>query len=69
MNKIIPFIITLILPFNTLLSQQLPYPNNLQPKYEIIKGSFQESNYVIVKIKNKDLKFIISKPIYDKKIE
>ncbi|ETZ19041.1 hypothetical protein BDCR2A_01014 [Borrelia duttonii CR2A] len=47
MNKIIPFIITLILPFNTLLSQQLPYPNNLQPKYEIIKGSFQESNYVI----------------------
>ncbi|AHH06890.1 Putative membrane associated protein [Borrelia crocidurae DOU] len=68
MNKIIPFIITLILSFNTLLSQQLPYPNNLQPKYEIIKGSFRESNYVIVKIKNKDLKFIISKPIYDKKM-
>ncbi|QMU99566.1 phosphodiester glycosidase family protein [Borrelia sp. A-FGy1] len=37
-------------------------------KYKIIQGSFKESNYIIAKIKNKNLKFIISKPIFDKKI-
>ncbi|WP_024653229.1 phosphodiester glycosidase family protein [Borrelia persica] len=67
MNKKILFVITLVFILNTLSAEKLPYPNELQTRYEIIKGSFKESNYVIVKIKNKDLKFTISKPIYDKK--
>ncbi len=37
-------------------------------KYKIIRGYFINSNYVLVKIENKDLKFTISKPIYDKKL-
>ncbi|AHH11027.1 phosphodiester glycosidase family protein [Borrelia coriaceae] len=66
MNKQIYCAMILILTLSTSSAQKLLGPKDVVMKYEIIKGSFKESNYIIVKIKNKNLKFIISKPIYNK---
>ncbi|ATQ14447.1 hypothetical protein BmHG_00847 [Borrelia miyamotoi] len=65
MNKKILYSIILILVSSILSSQKSLNLKDMKMRYEIIKGSFKESNYVIAKIKNKNLKFIISKPIYD----
>lgn len=66
MNKqilILPILILSILS-GLMLSQS----STKKAKYKIIRGYFINSNYVLVKIENKDLKFTISKPIYDKKL-
>ncbi|WVN91962.1 phosphodiester glycosidase family protein [Borrelia turicatae] len=67
MNKKFLSVIILILTVSVLSAQKPLNPKDVEMRYEIIKGSFKESNYVIIKIKNKNLKFIISKPIYDTK--
>ncbi|AHH03839.1 Putative membrane associated protein [Borrelia nietonii YOR] len=68
MNKKILGIIILSVSLNVLSAQKPLNSEDVDMKYEIIKSSFKESNYVIVKIKNKNLKFIIPKPIYDQKM-
>ncbi|EEF81638.1 phosphodiester glycosidase family protein [Borreliella valaisiana] len=66
MNKKILTLLILILSISSglMLSKSI----TKKAKYKIIKGYFINSNYVLVKIENKDLKFTISKPIYDKKL-
>ena len=65
MNKKTLYLIILLLISIVFPLQKSLHPKDINIKYKIIKGSFKESNYVIVKIKNQNLKFIISKPIYD----
>ncbi|AHH12858.1 Putative membrane associated protein [Borrelia hermsii YBT] len=68
MNKKILGIIILTVSLSVLSAQKSLNSEDVGMQYEIIKSSFKESNYVIVKIKNKNLKFIIPKPIYDQKM-
>ncbi|UER67965.1 phosphodiester glycosidase family protein [Borrelia sp. BU AG58] len=68
MNKKFSYLTLLILSLGALYTSKFLNSKEDTSKYEIIQGSFMESNYFIVKVKNKNLKFIISKPIFDKKI-
>ncbi|AHH08796.1 phosphodiester glycosidase family protein [Borrelia anserina] len=67
MNKTTLRTTILILILIIFSAQESINPEDIRTRYKIIKGSFKESNYIIVKIKNENLKFTISKPIYDKK--
>ncbi|AYE36669.1 hypothetical protein DB313_04325 [Borrelia turcica IST7] len=67
MNKKLSYLTLLILLLGFLSASKFLNSKEDISKYKIIQGSFMESNYVIAKIKNKNLKFIISKPIFDKK--
>ncbi|UGQ16469.1 phosphodiester glycosidase family protein [Borrelia sp. RT5S] len=68
MNKNFLSLTLLVLMFGALSASKFISSRKDMSKYDIIQGSFMESNYVIVKIKNKNLKFIISKPIFDQKL-
>ncbi|AWG43169.1 hypothetical protein CR532_04330 [Candidatus Borreliella tachyglossi] len=66
LNKYFSYLTILILTLGALSASRLLNSKEERSQYEIIQGSFMESNYVMLKIKNKNLEFIISKPIYDK---
>ncbi|WPM05528.1 phosphodiester glycosidase family protein [Borreliella sinica] len=61
-------ILTLLILILSIASLMLSKAITKKANYQIIKGYSMNSNYVLVKIENKDLRFTISKPIYDKKL-